>query len=1680
MTFFKAVRLGSSMDFKGINHSVLSAARTASVLLLSFTLFSCGTKINSLEDSSLQNVLSGIVLPLQGLLSWNARPTGPFENFFLKRAEASTCSSNSVSATFYALDPSGHRETAPIYTTHLNADAGFSIANPEVYGLDIRSGNRYDVVITGCLPGAVFSRPITDLTDQNISAGSSLVSAISDLDALKSKALVTAYPTALNSMVIQLEDLSGTSSDIGAIYTALVANSSLSAEFTSAFGFAPSALKNSAPVILSTTFPASGSEHAPMNFSVASSHWDPSYNTVTIWKKDNVQVSQSTLYSWTPDANSQGDHTFSVYVGANDGAGNIDLSKPFYSKSSVIPVANSVPPSAPTLRLAGSPSTNWVNSRSPSLEIVTGSGLANCESFSGLALTEDVVEAPASGAAYSITCTQAGVQSLSYTLTGSGDGAKTLRLWAMDSYGNISAVAAPLTLNLDTVHPTAPVISTGSGTTNTDSFALAGTCASDSATVQLKINGTTQSTVGCNSGLFSGTLTLSSDGDYTLTASAADLAGNESADSSAITGSRDTVAPSAPSVTLASADPTNSVAASLTLASCTGAVKTYVSENAAAPAPGAAGWQTCSTVAGAITATLSAGDGTKTLYVFLQDTAGNISSSSSVTDLLDQTAPTLSLTSFAGGEVLSGLVPQSIAWTSADAGSGLKANSAKIETSIDGGANWVSLADSQTTAGPYTWTPGAAVNTANFRVRVRVSDNAGNTVQASSASDLTVDSAAPSLNSSPGTLTLNGSASGAVTTTNYIQVSLAASDDLTKITKFCLRYNDAAAPGSADACWVPVDAPSPGITPALAINLVNFNYPIGFSPGSYTVYAWVMDQSGNISTLSNGGAGTAGIDSASITYTPGTPPSLSNILATNTDSPSTPPTSSELTIGTGSSVVIKWNVNIGTNPLSASPIRLYYTEDDTTYLPINGTDTSPLPNAQGAGCTIDGSHSGCYVWSGGSPTNGYFKVRVSATDSSGMTALSTSTAVNTPFLNFLAGNTDPGLGGSAATALFYPENSFIYRPDMGSLVVASDGTTYFRDRTRGILRISPTDGIQKLWIPTTGTSGGDGGPVTSATLRLPFKIALDAQDRLLIFDYNRIRRVDTSVSPNTISTIIGGGASTADGVSPLSVLISAPASDLTLSQGKSMPLLALPNGDIYFQSDHYLSTLGSGFRIRHYDASTGLVQSIVPSGTGYYDYPTTDLGTNNLNGFGVVYDPVTSVISHMEISSYNPVTGDTYNEPVNLDIHSYVSTAPHPIYPGDKHDPFRVQGMDGALYAVDRPQGKIFKFSVATNDWTLLAGTGTVGACPDGTAALTCNMDPTDAFVNRQGTLYFVDRGQIRIVDGSGKIQTLMGQSLSSGDGGNALAARFGTIYSFDKWGDKIVVSDVSEEKLREFGLGGDMQTIAGNGVIAQSNDTALAIAQGLNIYSGFIRVDPTTGDVFAEQGYNLLRLVRSSGKWSHLAGGGGTLYSAADGLPGSSISLGAYSGVLGFDGTRILITETRYSAGYLDGFFKLYDSSDGTQSSFSGYTGTPTVGYGADGTPTSASGIYINGGITPSVGPFTFDAANNRWYGTAIGQKAVRIFNLGGNLGTLYTTTLPIQSFTYALLGGHDILFYCSTSGQLRKVDVQAATDTALPMPISSLTCTGYSMVYDAVRGSLIFPYAQNGLEGIVEYLNP
>ena len=1299
-----------------------------------------------------------------------------------------------------------------------------------------------------------------------------------------------------------------------------------------------------------------------------------------------------------------------------------------------------------------------------------------------------------------VTGTSVSLPSLAY-------GHYDLCLTATDDDGYQTLATGELTIVMPTVAFSAPLPGGFTDSANVAAFAVSGTCSESGQQVTVVAAGTGGGTptvsLPCTTGHWSGSIDLSgfSDASITLTATHISAAG-DAATPATVTIAKDTAAPVVtltPPAVYANAATAGAFAAGGT---CSEAGQT-VTVTATDPGSGVTHTQgTC--VAGAWTASLdltSLSEGTLSITAAQTDAAGNEATSAASLVTKDTVQPVAAVTppGMVGPNSTSGPTTQ-LGGSASDSGSGL----ASVDVSVQQGSGSCLNAGltafdascptwhAATGMAAWTWAVNDSLMTEAqiYHVSSRGTDLAGNVQATPGSVDLTWHAAAPTFTS----LSLNSGATSSAT--NYLAVSLAASDTLANTSAFCLKYNVTTTPAAADSCWIPVNAPSPGLTPALTLSFTGFSFPVGFTPGNYTVYAWAKDATGNISTLTAAGAGTDGVDKATIAFTPGSPPVVVNVLAANSDAPANPPTTADLNLTLGHDVYIKWKAT-ASNPISATPVSLSYTTDDINYTTI----ASGLTNGANGACqpddpatAADDGDTGCYVWMGGGPTSNFFRVRMTVTDNASMTTYAGSSPLNVSEMSFIAGNTETGLGSSATSAVFFNYTAQATTPDTGSLLVTPDGTIYFRDYQRGILTVSPTDGLVKVLIPTTGNSTGDGGPISSATLKAPYRIALDYQNRILVFDYDRIRRIDTQASPMTISTIIGGGSDTSDTAAALAVQISPSGWD----NSPNIPFYVLPNGKIYFATESYYFYPIANYRIRIYDPTTGLVSSIHPGGTGDTADPAVDIGNCVIAAVWLGFDQTTSAVTRLILNDYHDNQGAaspncaTHGGQgfVSLDLTTYQSTTPRPdstTYISYWYLP--IQARDGSIYLISRLVPGIVRYDDATHKAVLLVGTGTPGSCVDGTPALSCAIDPEDAFVSAAGTLYFMDRGRLRTIDASGNVITLFGQGLSYGDGGQAASARFHVVNSLAVLNDdSVIVLDQQEARFRQFTPGGTITTIAGNGSNAIPDTVQPATAQGLILtvsgpYWDDFAANPANGDIYYNRGDYIAKLDHSTGTWVNLVGGAGTtpyFDPTADGMPGNSIALSYYPPrILGFDGTNLLAARGNFDVQFRDKMLKLYSVADGTQAPLLGEAGVSTYSVCADGTPGSSCTVPDSYGIYYTHS--SYDGLSGKWLLLFYtDSQAIRTIAPGGNIGTLATLPRPALSFAYRHDASNNVIYYCATDGHLYKYDLAAGNvDTALAWPISTMSCTGRTLAFDSAN-NLVFPYTHNGLYGIAKYLAP
>ncbi len=178
------------------------------------------------------------------------------------------------------------------------------------------------------------------------------------------------------------------------------------------------------------------------------------------------------------------------------------------------------------------------------------------------------------------------------------------------------------------------------------------------------------------------------------------------------------------------------------------------------------------------------------------------------------------------------------------------------------------------------------------------------------------------------------------------------------------------------------------------------------------------------------------------------------------------------------------------------------------------------------------------------------------------------------FINTPAGNGSPGFSGDggAATAAAVDPVRIAWAPD--SRWALTDASNHVR-LVGADGKISTIAGLGGF-APANGPLG-DGGPASLATLSSPTGLAYDAAGDLFIADTgnNRVREVDHATG--VISTFAGGGVSTADGVAATTALVTAP-SEVTVDASSDVFIVESSSGLVrkVDGTTHLISTVAGG------------------------------------------------------------------------------------------------------------------------------------------------------------------------------------------------------------------------------------------------------------------------------------------------------------------------------------------------------------------------------------------------------------------------------------------------------------------------------------------------------------------------
>ncbi len=418
-----------------------------------------------------------------------------------------------------------------------------------------------------------------------------------------------------------------------------------------------------------------------------------------------------------------------------------------------------------------------------------------------------------------------------------------------------------------------------------------------------------------------------------------------------------------------------------------------------------------------------------------------------------------------------------------------------------------------------------------------------------------------------------------------------------------------------------------------------------------------------------------------------------------------------------------------------------------------------------------------------------------------------------------------------------------------SVAVGSGGAIYFVDQSNGRIRKFTTGGTI-FTIAGGGSITGrnaDGGRATDASLGYLTHLAVDAAGNVYFLDSNSTVR---QVTPNGIlTTVAGGGQSTADGVPP--------------TQAGMVPTgLAVDAAGTLYIADYYTSSIRK--------VANGVIDAIA----------------GGRRGFGGDGGPALSAAFNFALGALavNP-SGDVFvadNE--NLRVRKVSSGIVQTVAGNGL---FRLAGNGGpALSATiyydsgirTDPAGNIYFAEPSVNrvrkiatDGTIsvFAGEGPFGYTGDNGPATKARLGfPTYLATDKTGAVYIADSANnvIRKVDANQIISTIAGTGVSgySGDSGPAVQARLSEPQGidFDAEGD-LWVADSLNHAIRVLASNGNIFTVAGTGVAGYSGDGALAAGAQLNTPRGVRIFAPGTAQeslYISDTGNNRIRRIRFIG----------------------------------------------------------------------------------------------------------------------------------------------------------------------------------------------------------------------------
>jgi len=454
----------------------------------------------------------------------------------------------------------------------------------------------------------------------------------------------------------------------------------------------------------------------------------------------------------------------------------------------------------------------------------------------------------------------------------------------------------------------------------------------------------------------------------------------------------------------------------------------------------------------------------------------------------------------------------------------------------------------------------------------------------------------------------------------------------------------------------------------------------------------------------------------------------------------------------------------------------------------------------------------------------------------------------------IAGDGTHSFGGDYGPA---NQSSLAFPTDV---IVDSLGMVYIADRNNNRVRKIDRLGVITTLMGLSQTEfNGDNEISAETTLHLPFALALNGEDRLLVVDRNHFRVREVRLQSNQVETVAGngtflfrgdggpGGGATLDAPSGIAVdskgnvlfadrlhqrirrvgsngiLETVIGNGKQGNEGNGRPgieaTLHLPEVLIIDHEDNLYLTQRTG--------NAWIIRKINPDGIITHFAGNGRQG--NIGDGGPAIEASFHTISDIAADERgNIYVADSINRNIRkINKRGIISTIAEDSLEAlgtEVHPNGIMVDKAGSIFFSDSGSGKVYKID-ASGTITLIAGTGDFDDHGDGGLALEAGLrSPGGLAIGPDGFLYIAEQTthRIRRIDSSGIITGYVGTGKYgfSGDGGLAVKAKIKGPFrmDFDKEGS-LYFSDRDNNRIRKVDVNGVITTIAGHSNIGWLQD---------------------------------------------------------------------------------------------------------------------------------------------------------------------------------------------------------------------------------------------------------------------